>query len=78
MKSKEARRLAESLIVDLDGVIAGQTRPIEERHNAAASAAILATRLIGGMAINLARIAYALERIADNTEPEDPSDDDDN
>jgi hypothetical protein len=74
MKTKEARSLAQGIIVDLDGAIAGDPRDEEARHSAAASAAILGARLLGGMAINMARIAYALERIADNTEPEDPED----
>lgn len=71
MKTKEARALAKGLVVDLDGAMAGQTRPDEDRHSAAMSAVILGARLVGGMAINLARIAYALECIADNTKQED-------
>lgn len=71
MKTKEARGLAKSLIVDLDGVIAGDPKDEMARHSAAASAAILATRLIGGIAVNIARIAGALEEIADAMEPED-------
>lgn len=74
MKTKEARALAKSIIVDLDGAIAGDPRDEMARHSAAASAAILGARLLGGIAVNMARIAYALERIADNTEPEDPED----
>lgn len=74
MKTKEARGLTKSLIVDIDGALAGETRPVEDRHSAAASALILSARLLGGMAVNVARIAYALERIADNTEPEEEPD----
>jgi hypothetical protein len=74
MKTKEARGLAASLLVDVDGVIAGDPREPEARHSAAASAAILATRLFGGIAVNLARIAYALEGIEANTRPEDDED----
>lgn len=70
MKAKRASDLVRSLIVDIDGVIAHQDRPIEERHSAAASAAILFTRLLGGACINLARMAAAAERIADNLEYE--------
>ena len=80
MKTKESRRLAESLIVDIDGVIAHQARPLEDRHSAAASAAILTARLLGGVCVNLSRIATALERIADAADdliPEDQDDDDD-
>lgn len=68
MKAARASDLVKSLIVDIDGVIAHQDRPIEERHSAAASAAILATRLLGGACINLARIAAAAERIANTLE----------
>lgn len=75
MKTKEARSLVRGLIVDLDGAICNTPRDPDDRHSAAASAAILATRLLGGVAINVARIAFALERIADNTEPEDQPDD---
>ncbi len=74
MKTKEVRALAKSIIVDIDGAIAGDPRDEMARHSAAASAAILGARLLGGIAVNMARIAYALERIADNTEPEDPED----
>lgn len=64
MKAARASELVKSLIVDIDGVIAHQDRPVEERHSAAASAAILLTRLLGGACINLARMAAAAERIA--------------
>jgi hypothetical protein len=74
MKTKEARGLAKEIIVDLDNAIAGDPREPEARHSAAASAAILAARLLGGMAVNLARIAYALEGIEANTRPEDDED----
>lgn len=71
MKTKEARGLAKSIIVDLDGAIAGDPKDEMARHSAAASAAILAARLLGGIAINVARIAAALEDIADTIDPED-------
>lgn len=38
MKTKEARGLAKSIIVDIDGALAGQPRPEEDRHSAAVSA----------------------------------------
>lgn len=68
MKTKEARALAKSIIVDLDGAIAGDPRQLEDRHSAAASGAILAARLFGGLCVNAARIAQALEDIADSME----------
>lgn len=68
MDRKRAKALAKSLIVDIDGVLAGEHRPIEDRHSAAASAAILTARLLGGVCVNIARIAAALEDIADSTE----------
>lgn len=74
MKTKQARALAESLLVDVDGAIAGHPSDPEARHSAGASAAILATRLLGGIAVNLARIAYALEGIEINTRPEEEDD----
>jgi hypothetical protein len=76
MKSKDVRALVREIIVDLDNTLAGDKRPEEDRHSAAASALILTARLLGGVAVNQARIAFALERIADNTEPEDEEDDD--
>lgn len=72
MKTGQARRLVDSLIVDIDGVIAHQGRPPEERHSAAASAAILTARLLGGMCINLARLTHAVERLADAAEDMTP------
>lgn len=71
MKTKEARGLVKSIIVDLDGAIAGDPKDEMARHSAAASAAILAARLLGGIAVNIARIAGALEEIADTIDPED-------
>ncbi len=68
MKASRVSDLVKSLLVDVDGVIAHQARPIEERHSAAASAAMLSTRLLGGACINLARIAAAAERIANAME----------
>ncbi len=67
MKTKEVRGLAAELLVDIDGVIAGHPSDPAARHTSAASAVILATRLIGGIAVNIARIAYALEGIEINT-----------
>lgn len=77
MKTKEARALTRSIIVDLDGAIAGDPKDPMARHSAAASAAILAARLLGGVCVNIARIAAALEEIADNTLPEDQDDTED-
>jgi hypothetical protein len=65
MKAKTARELAKSLIVDLDGVLANAE---PERHTSEASAIILAARLLGGISVNLARIADALEVISDVAE----------
>jgi hypothetical protein len=65
---RRARELAKSLIPDIDGVLAGEHRPIEDRHSAGASAIITATRLFGGLCVNMARIAAALEDIADEME----------
>lgn len=65
MRVKRAADLVKGIIVDLDGALAGETRRIEDRHSAAASAAILTARLLGGACINIARIAAAIERIAD-------------
>lgn len=75
MKTREARDLTKGLIVDLDAALAqGGERGIEARHTALASAAILAVRLIGGIAINTSRIAKALEDIADKMYEEDEDD----
>lgn len=71
MDRRRTKALAKSLIVDIDEAICGVHRPVEDRHSAAASALILAARLIGGACVNLARIADALEDIADNTEKRD-------
>lgn len=71
MKTKEARGLVKSIIVDLDGAIAGNPKDEMDRHSAAASAATLAARLLSGIAVNIARIAAALEDIADTLDPED-------
>lgn len=71
MNRKRARDLGKSLIVDLDGALASVNRPIEERHSAAASALITAARLLGGMAVNHARIADALDYIADQMAPDE-------
>ena len=77
MKTKEARLLAKGIIVDLDGALAGDTRGIEDRHTAAASAMILGARLLGGLCVNIARIANAVEVIADNTYPDEEEEPDD-
>lgn len=69
MKVKTARDVAKSLLVDVDAIICGQHRPEEERHTAEASAIILGVRLLGGICINIARIADALDkRDTDNGE----------
>lgn len=70
MRAKRASDLVKGIIVDLDGALAGETRGIEDRHSAAASALILGARLLGGACINIARIAAAAERIADVMEDE--------
>lgn len=71
MRTKEAKGLAASILIDVDAIITGTPRDEMERHTAAASAAVLATRLLGGMAVNFARIATALEDIADMMAPEE-------
>lgn len=71
MKARRAKDVAAGLIVDLDNTLAGETRPEEDRHSAAASALILAARLFGGLCVNIARIADALEDIADSVAPEE-------
>lgn len=62
MKIATARDVAKSLLVDVDAIICGEQRPVEDRHSAAASATILAVRLFGGICINMARIADALDK----------------
>lgn len=71
MKVKTARDVAKSLLVDVDAIICGEKRPIEERHTAEASAAILAVRLLGGLCINIARIADALDKRDDTNTGEE-------
>ena len=61
MKVKTAHDVSKSLLIDVDNVICGVTRPVEERHSAAASAAMLGVRLLCGVCINMARIADALD-----------------
>lgn len=68
MKAKEARSLAKAIIVDMDNAIAGDPKIPEDRHSAAVSGLILASRLLAGACVNLARIAQALEDIADTME----------
>ena len=75
MKTKEARGLAKSIISDIDGALAGDPRHPEDRHSAAVSGAILAARLLGGLCVNVARIAQALEDIADTMEDQDDTED---
>jgi hypothetical protein len=62
MKVKTAHGVAKSLLIDVDNVICGVTRPPEERHSAMASAAVLTVRLFCGVCINMARIADALDK----------------
>jgi hypothetical protein len=71
MKARKVADLAKGLLVDVDGAIAGDPRDEAARHSAAASAAILATRLFGSLCINVARIADNLERVADAMEKDD-------
>lgn len=69
VKVKTARDVAKSLLVDVDAIICGEQRPEEDRHTAQASAAVLVVRLFGGICINIARIADALDkRDTDNGE----------
>lgn len=75
MKARKVAEIARGLLVDVDGTIAGDPRDPAARHSAAASAAILATRLVGSMAINLARIADNLNRIATAMEAEPQEED---
>jgi len=74
MRVKEARSLAKAIVVDMDGALAGDPRQPEDRHSAAVSATMLATRLFGGFFVNVARIAQALEDIADSMEDQDEPD----
>lgn len=76
MNRKRARELGKGLIIDLDGVLAAHTRPIEERHTAFASALITAARIAAGAAVNLARIADALDDMADHVTTGKEEDDD--
>lgn len=68
MRAHKVADLAKGLLVDVDGAIAGDPRDEAARHSAAASAAILATRLFGSLCINVARAADNLGRIADAME----------
>ena len=64
MSPKRATDLVKGIIVDLDNALASNGREaLPERHSALASAGMLAMRLVGGMSINLARIATSLERM---------------
>lgn len=69
MEVKTAHEVAKSLLIDVDGVLAGETRPIEDRHSAASSAAMLTVRLFTGVCINMARIADSLDK-RDKEQPE--------
>lgn len=63
MSPKRASDLVKGIIVDLDNALASNGKDnLDERHSALASAGMLAMRLFGGAAINLARIATALEK----------------
>lgn len=66
VKTRRASDLAKSLIVDIDEAVCRVSRPVEDRHSAAASAVILAARLAGGLCVNVARIADALDDLADH------------
>lgn len=64
MSPARASDLVKGIIVDLDAALASNGKEmLDERHSALASAGMLTMRLVGGMAINLARIATAMERI---------------
>jgi hypothetical protein len=64
MKPARAADLVKGIIVDLDAALASNGREaLDERHSALASAMMLTVRLLGGTAINISRIAVALERI---------------
>lgn len=71
MKVKTARDVGKSLLVDIDAIICGEQRPIEERHSAQASALILGVRLLCGVCINIARIADALDKRDDSNREEE-------
>jgi predicted HAD superfamily phosphohydrolase YqeG len=59
-----ARDLVKGIIVDLDNALASNGKEaLDERHSALASAMMLGVRLVGGIAVNSARIATALEKI---------------
>jgi hypothetical protein len=63
MSPKRAGDLVKGIIVDLDAALASNgEKMLDERHSALASAMMLGVRLFGGMAINTARIATALEK----------------
>lgn len=64
MSPRRASDLVKGIIVDLDAALASNGKEaLDERHSALASAMMLGTRLLGGMAVNSARIATALEKI---------------
>lgn len=63
MSPKRASDLVKGIIVDLDEALASNGKEaLDERHSALASAMMLGVRLLGGVAINTARIATALEK----------------
>jgi len=65
---KRAGDLVKGIIVDLDAALASNGREaLDERHSTLASAMMLGVRLLGGVAINAARIATALEKIEAKT-----------
>lgn len=74
MSPGRASDLVKGIIVDLDAALASNGREaLDERHSALASAMMLGTRLLGGTAINLARIATAIERIEKKMEDHNAS-----
>lgn len=63
MSPKRATGLVKEIIVDLDKALASNGKEaLDERHSALASAMMLSLRLFGGTAVNIARIATALEK----------------
>lgn len=77
MSPARASDLVKGIIVDLDAALASNGREaLDERHSALASAMMLGMRLFGGAAINIARIASAMEKIEQKMEDQnaDPLD----
>lgn len=65
MTPARASSIVKGIIVDLDNAL--ETKGVEQQ-SALVSAVMLGVRLFGGMAINMARIASALEKIERKTE----------